>query len=997
MCYDGHQQYVGLRFQNVLVPQGATINEAYVVFKADESNSGSVTLTIAGYDTDDAPEWNSDYCVSSATKTSATESWTPVAWTAGTSYNSDTISEIIEEIVGRTGWDSGNALSLIIYDQSSGTTKRVAESRNKSNGVPARLVISYTAESCVWAGTTSTAWNTASNWEDSNTPDDNEDVVIPGSLTNYPTVTTTEKCNLLTIKSGGQLTIGSGADLTTYQDIDIFGTLKIDAGTISTNTGMEIFVMDGGTFDLNGGTVDIDDEFRTKAGCTVDISGGTLNIGDDWERDYNNGSAYGTISISGGTITVADDCKFSSSTNLTGTMSGSFTLTVGDDMKISSGRWSITGGTIILTGSKDGSALFYSYDDAVDATAYNLTVNGSGKTFYMASTYESQNEGVHILNDFKITAGTVETKNAAGQHTDKLDVDGKFTMESGAHFKDAIESTDTYSVEDFDFDANSTYEYYGTTQDIPEATFGHLTISASGTKSLADSTVVAGNLSISNGVLSVTGSGKLSVTGTTNNSVGASGFVIKSGSSGTGSVIFDGAVTGNVTVERFLTHDRWHYIAGQTNISGNFSTLNMGLGTPGSTTNQFYRWEEDYQYSGNTGVWVDILNGEDGTGTNTLMDDEGFDVCKGYAINYVTTDKTLSLYGVPYTADQSITLTKTTNSSFEGLNLVGNPFTSTLAANTSADATDNFLSENSTVLDASHVAVYLWNEQSGWTYPDNDDYVTVNNASDATFIQPGQAFMVVAKNDAVSLSFAEEIRKHGSASFYKAHENGDIARFELGVKNPDGQTNSVLIAFIPDMTPGLDPGYDAGKISANANLSLYTRLVDDNGTGFAIQSLPPVNESVSVKVGLKAGITGIYHFETVNIENFEGITVKLEDKLTGLTIDLADVPEYTFSINQPGEFVNRFVLHFNETLGVDEDLLANDKIGFYCYNKKLHITDRESGSGTFQLFNLTGQLMMEKRYSADVNTFDMNFAQGFYIVKIFNDNKTVVSGKIYNR
>jgi len=101
------------------------------------------------------------------------------------------------------------------------------------------------------------------------------------------------------------------------------------------------------------------------------------------------------------------------------------------------------------------------------------------------------------------------------------------------------------------------------------------------------------------------------------------------------------------------------------------------------------------------------------------------------------------------------------------------------------------------------------------------------------------------------------------------------------------------------MTNGLDPSYDAGKMSGNARLSLYTKLIEDNGTDFAIQALPPIDGSTLVKVGLKAELTGSYKFEPVNIENFdESVSIKLEDKQTGAMVDLTDVPEYILTINE---------------------------------------------------------------------------------------------------
>jgi hypothetical protein len=404
--------------------------------------------------------------------------------------------------------------------------------------------------------------------------------------------------------------------------------------------------------------------------------------------------------------------------------------------------------------------------------------------------------------------------------------------------------------------------------------------------------------------------------------------------------------------------------------------------------------EESENWAGGVGVWVDILNGPNGN--NSTMDSEGFIDCKGYAINYSTTDKTLSLSGIPYTVNQDITITKTLNSTAEGNNLVGNPFTSTIAVNTNAQIADNFLTQNTGALDASYVAVYLWNEQPGWAYPDNNDYVAINNSSGATFIQPGQAFMVVAKNTGNNtINFPVTIRKHGPASFYKNEVNDDNQRFELGVVNPEGQTNSVLLAFIPEMTNGLDPSYDAGKMSGNANLSLYTKLIEDNGVNFAIQALPPIDKSASVKVGLSAGITGTYKFEPVNIENF-GVdaSIKIEDKLTGTMVDLMDNSEYSFLINEPGTYDNRFVLHFKETVGVEEQTPETETIRFYVYNKKLYIIDKELKNGTIQLFNLLGQKVVEERFSENVSTFNLNLSQGYYIVRIIGD-KTSVSRKVY--
>ncbi len=120
-------QTVGLRFRGVPVEQGATITNAYVQFQADESQSGATTLTIQGQAADNAPVFvNAAFNISSRPRTSASASWSPAAWTvgqAGPAQRTGNIAPVIQEIVGRGGWASGNSLVLIF----TGTGKRVAE------------------------------------------------------------------------------------------------------------------------------------------------------------------------------------------------------------------------------------------------------------------------------------------------------------------------------------------------------------------------------------------------------------------------------------------------------------------------------------------------------------------------------------------------------------------------------------------------------------------------------------------------------------------------------------------------------------------------------------------------------------------------------------------------------------------------------------------------------------------------------------------------------
>ncbi|MBI9038307.1 MAG: T9SS type A sorting domain-containing protein [Bacteroidales bacterium] len=472
---------------------------------------------------------------------------------------------------------------------------------------------------------------------------------------------------------------------------------------------------------------------------------------------------------------------------------------------------------------------------------------------------------------------------------------------------------------------------------------------------------------------------------------------LKSDETNSASMIVGESTSGNVTFERYIPSGKWHYISCPiiyNSESTQFDDLSMDLGTPGSSSNQFYRWDESL--SGKTiGYWVDILNGADGTGNNTLMDDEVFNLAQGYGIYYASSPKTLSLKNEMNISNKTYTITKTSGSTNEGSNLVGNPFCSDIAINTGADTDNNFINQNSSALDESYEAIYLWQEDGSWDGK-SKDYVTINNSSGATFIEPGQAFMIMANSNDASLAFNSSIRKHGAASFYKNCNNENISRFELGVINPENENNTTLIAFIPAMTNGLDPSYDAAKFSGNPNLSLYTKLLEPNEHDFAIQALPLIeNNPVEIKIGLKAMVQGEYTFKAVNIENFEeNICIKLEDKLTGEIFNLRTQTEYSFTIYEQGTYNNRFLLHFNGVTGIENQEQESEKIRFYVYDNKLYIIDKELQKGTIQLFNMLGQPVMEKQFSEAVNILDLNLKTGYYVVRIITE-KGIVSGKVF--
>lgn len=154
--FDANQTACGgqMRFLNVTIPQGATITAATITgVSSDSDSANTVNSKLRGVDVDNA-------AISTTTGggagsfenppfTTAVVTWDAIsAWTNGTSYSTPDISTIIQEIVNRSGWASGNAM-VISWDDldkrstQSGTTIRRWESYNNSPGNAPLLEVTY--------------------------------------------------------------------------------------------------------------------------------------------------------------------------------------------------------------------------------------------------------------------------------------------------------------------------------------------------------------------------------------------------------------------------------------------------------------------------------------------------------------------------------------------------------------------------------------------------------------------------------------------------------------------------------------------------------------------------------------------------------------------------------------------------------------------------------------------------------------------------------------
>ena len=144
---DGHDQIVGLRFQNVTIPQGSAITNAYIKFTTDETTSEATSLEFWCEKYDNPSSFTtSGYNISNRPKTSASVVWDPIeAWgsvgESGVAQQTPPLNAIVEEIVKMATWSSGNSMVFIIE----GSGKRVARAYEYDPAKAAVLHVEYTS------------------------------------------------------------------------------------------------------------------------------------------------------------------------------------------------------------------------------------------------------------------------------------------------------------------------------------------------------------------------------------------------------------------------------------------------------------------------------------------------------------------------------------------------------------------------------------------------------------------------------------------------------------------------------------------------------------------------------------------------------------------------------------------------------------------------------------------------------------------------------------
>ena len=280
-------------------------------------------------------------------------------------------------------------------------------------------------------------------------------------------------------------------------------------------------------------------------------------------------------------------------------------------------------------------------------------------------------------------------------------------------------------------------------------------------------------------------------------------------------------------------------------------------------------------------------------------------------------------------------------------------------------------------------ALYFFNPASG-TFATYIDGIPSNGGS--PYIPSFQGFYITTNGGGIgSLTATNTVRTTAiNPNLYSRTAVSSAFALEVSYKN---YTDEAVIVLNDNASFDFEGDKDALKmINPDAAPSLYTSSL---GVDYSINSVPSLGSSYVMPLGLKVTETGAYTFIPKNVDAIEG-NVYLEDKTTGVLVDLKSNPTHTVTVDSTQ--TNRFQLRFANS-GTSTTSATTTTI--YYFDGTINVTLVNSNTtGNLSLYNVLGTAVMSNvavTGSGQIST--TSIAPGAYIVKVV-ENGTITSKKI---
>jgi hypothetical protein len=439
-----------------------------------------------------------------------------------------------------------------------------------------------------------------------------------------------------------------------------------------------------------------------------------------------------------------------------------------------------------------------------------------------------------------------------------------------------------------------------------------------------------------------------------------------SSASGTASLIVATNITGSPTVtsRRYLVNNGWHMVSSPLSNQPIGAFLGANSAIPTKDVNS--RGMMDYNV--NADEWSSLYTNE----TPGLLTPG-----KGYAVRRNTSSGFISFSGTLSNPNIDVAVTNSGN----GWNLLGNPFTSAMYVQ---QEVFGFLVENAAMLDGSFTGMFLWDPSANGGL---GAYTAVGLEEGQPNLASGQGFFIKAAS-AGNVSFTKQMQVHETAASFKS---ATISRpsIVLNAKASD-ISSSTKISFNEEMTLGLDPGYDLGILRNGHGFDIYSKLVNDNGVDFMVQTLPGKStDSYVIPIGVDATKGGEIIFSANALNLPVGYDVMIEDKLTNSVTDLKNDGLYVAEITANNKGIGRFYLHVGSSVQTAIQEIQKNELMVYNIGQTTYIKGDVSTNAQFLVYSIDGRLV--DRFNATSQNLNRintgSFKPGVYFVNVLDVNK----------
>ena len=251
-------------------------------------------------------------------------------------------------------------------------------------------------------------------------------------------------------------------------------------------------------------------------------------------------------------------------------------------------------------------------------------------------------------------------------------------------------------------------------------------------------------------------------------------------------------------------------------------------------------------------------------------------------------------------------------------------------------------------------AIYFTKSDQVASYIDGD---ATNGAT--SFIPPLQGFFVKALYNPNGITF-DGSYVHTSQSYFKGTS---VPKPKVRLLIQQGnKKDETIVRFDDKASTIFDDKMDASKwLSANAIPQVYSEIVSEQ---YSINTLNFPEDKIDIPLGMVLAKDTIYKIKRTEILGLENYSISLKDNVENITINLNDIPEYSFS-SLHGTINDRFILTVSNLSTGTEIIPATSK-DFNVFqsdnliNLQTISENWEGKKGTVKLFDLTGRVLTDQ-------------------------------------